>query len=245
MIRAVEASLRRLGTDYLDLYLLHTWDRITPVEEVVQTFDDLVRVGKIRYAGLSDVPAWYAARAQSIASVPFVTVQLPYSLVNRDIELEYVPMAQSLGMGLTAWSPLSGGLLTGKYSRSGSSSSGRLDGSPIAERDWQIISALRSVASSLDRPMAQVAINWAATQPAVSSVIVGASSPAQLLANLTALDFTIPSSLLRQLDEASAPPRPRPYSMFTPAYQSWIVSPGLVIGAEPPTFAPPVVNSAS
>ena len=154
-------------------------------------------------------------------------------------------MAQSLGMGLTAWSPVGGGLLTGKYSRSGSSSSGRLDGSPIAERDWQVISSLRSVASSLDRPMAQVAINWAATQPAVSSVIVGASSPAQLSGNLAALDFTIPSSLLEELEAASAPPRPRPYSMFTPAYQSWIVSPGLSIGDKPISFAPPVVNSAS
>lgn len=211
---------------------------------MVQTFDDLVRVGKIRYAGLSDVPAWYAARARSIASVPFVTAQLPYSLNARDIELEYVPMAQSLGMGLTAWSPLGGGSLTGKYSRSGGVS-GRLDGVAITERDWQVISSLQSVASELGRPMAQVAINWAATQPAVSSVVVGASSAAQLSDNLAALDFTIPAPLRSLLDDASAPPLPKPYSMFTPAHQSWIISPGLAVGDKPPpTFAPPILNRA-
>jgi aryl-alcohol dehydrogenase-like predicted oxidoreductase len=242
MIRALEDSLRRLGTDYLDLYLLHTWDRITPVEEVMQTFDDLVRMGKIRYAGLSDVPAWYAARAQSLGLTPLVTLQLPYSLITRDIEPEYVPMAQTLGMGLTAWSPVGGGLLTGKYVRSGSGS-GRLDGVAITDRDWQVISSLRAVADELGRPMAQVAINWAATQPAVSSVIVGASSPAQLDANLAALDFEIPPDARRRLDLASALVLPKPYTMFTPQYQSWIVSPGLGIGDKPSTYAPPVLNA--
>jgi aryl-alcohol dehydrogenase-like predicted oxidoreductase len=242
MIRALEDSLRRLGTDYLDLYLLHTWDRITPVDEVVQTFDDLVRAGKIRYAGLSDVPAWYAARAQSLGLTPLVTLQLPYSLITRDIEPEYVPMAQTLGMGLTAWSPVGGGLLTGKYVRSGSGS-GRLDGVAITDRDWQVISSLRAVADELGRPMAQVAINWAATQPAVSSVIVGASSPAQLDANLAALDFEIPPDARRRLDLASALVLPKPYTMFTPQYQSWIVSPGLGIGDKPSTYAPPVLNA--
>ena len=140
-MRAVEASLRRLGTDYIDLYLLHTWDRITPVEEVVHTFDDLVRAGKIRYAGLSDVPAWYAARAQSYAEAhalaPMINVQLPYSLVARGIEAEYVPMAQTLGMGLTAWSPIGGGLLSGKYRRGGDglSGTGRFDAPRAAGRE--------------------------------------------------------------------------------------------------------------
>ncbi|GAA3306237.1 aldo/keto reductase [Nonomuraea dietziae] len=109
MIRAVETSLRRLRTDYIDLFLLHTWDRITPVEEVMRTFDDLTRAGKIRYAGLSDVPSWYAARAQTLAEVhslvPVVSLQLPYSLIDRTIELEHVPMGQSLGLGITAWEP--------------------------------------------------------------------------------------------------------------------------------------------
>ncbi|PWR04781.1 aldo/keto reductase [Micromonospora acroterricola] len=256
IVRALDASLRRLGTDYIDLYLLHTWDRITPVEEVVQTFDDLVRVGKIRYAGLSDVPAWYAARAQSYAEAhglaPMITVQLPYSLVMRDIEAEYVSMAQTLGMGLTAWSPIGGGLLSGKYRRTGEgmSGTGRLTnpdapGREINPRDWQVIEALEGVAADLGRSMAQVAINWVATQPAVASVVIGASSPEQLDSNLAALDFEIPADARRRLEEAGAPHVGMPYGMFTPQYQSWVVSPGLGIGDKPAGYAPPVFNGAT
>ncbi|MEU8298708.1 aldo/keto reductase [Micromonospora sp. NPDC048909] len=254
MIRAVEASLRRLGTDYLDLYLLHTWDRITPVEEVVRTFDDLVRAGKIRYAGLSDVPAWYAARAQSLAEAhamaPMISLQLPYSLINRAIEAEYAPMAQSLGIGLTAWSPIGGGLLSGKYRRTGDgvAGEGRLGsggGQPVSDRDWQVIDALQGVADELGRSMAQVAINWVASQPGVGSVIIGASSAEQVDGNMAALDFEIPAQARRRLEEASAPALSAPYVMFTPAYQSWIVSPGLGIGDKPAGYAPPVFNGAA
>ncbi|MEU1686628.1 aldo/keto reductase [Micromonospora sp. NPDC005707] len=256
MIRAVEASLRRLGTDYLDLYLLHTWDRITPVEEVVRAFDDLVRAGKIRYAGLSDVPAWYAARAQSVAeahlSTPMINLQLPYSLLARGIEPEYVPMAQSLGMGLTAWSPLGGGLLSGKYRRAGDglAGAGRLAGAgghgrPVDDRDWRVIEALEKVAGELGRSMAQVALDWVATQPGVGSVIIGASSPEQVDGNLAALDFEIPAELRDRLDRASAVPPAGPYSMFTAEYQSWVVSPGLGIGDKPAGYAPPVFNSTA
>ncbi|WP_239127722.1 aldo/keto reductase [Asanoa siamensis] len=254
MIRAVEASLRRLGTDYLDLYLLHTWDRITPVEEVVHTFDDLVRAGKVRYAGLSDVPAWYAARAQTFAEAnaltPMVTVQLPYNLVARDIEAEFPAMAQTLGIGLTIWSPIAGGLLTGKYKRSGDglTGEGRLQAAggqrAVSAREWRVIEELEKVAAELGRPMAQVAVNWVATQPAVGSVIVGASSPAQLDGNLAALDFEIPADARKRLDAASAPALGMPYTMFTPAYQSWIVSPGLGIGDKPAGYAPPLWNAA-
>jgi aryl-alcohol dehydrogenase-like predicted oxidoreductase len=255
MVRALEDSLRRLDTDYLDLYLLHTWDRITPVEEVVRTFDDLVRAGKIRYAGLSDVPAWYAARAQTYAEAhgltPMVTVQLPYSLISRGIEPEFPPMAQTLGLGITAWSPIGGGLLTGKYRRTEQAvtGTGRLanpdtPGLKITERDWQVVDALDRVATDLGRSMAQVAINWVATQPAVASVVLGASSPAQLDSNLAALDFEIPADARRRLDEASAPQTGLPYPMFTPEYQSWIVSPGLGIGDKPAGYQPPVFNGA-
>ncbi|MFF0151622.1 aldo/keto reductase [Micromonospora sp. NPDC005203] len=256
LMRAVEGSLSRLGTDYIDLYLLHTWDRITPVEEVVHTLDDLVRAGKIRYAGLSDVPAWYAARAQSYAEAhglaPMINVQLPYSLVTRGIEAEFVSMAQSLGMGLTAWSPIGGGLLSGKYRRTGEgmSGTGRLTNPDAAGReinpgDWKVIEALESVAADLGRSMAQVAINWVATQPGVASVIVGASSPEQLASNVGALDFEIPADARRRLDEASAPDLGLPYGMFTPQYQSWVVSPGLGIGDKPAGYAPPVFNGAT
>jgi aryl-alcohol dehydrogenase-like predicted oxidoreductase len=255
IIRAVEASLRRLGTDYLDLYLLHTWDRITPVEEVVRTLDDLVRAGKIRHGGLSDVPAWYAARAQSYAEAhamsPLVTVQLPYSLVNRAIEPEFVSMAQTMGMGIMVWSPVAGGLLTGKYKRSagGLNGTGRLTGpeaggAPVTEHNWQVIDALESVATDLGRPMAQVAINWVATQPGVGSVVLGASSAAQVESNVAALGFEIPPHARRRLDEASATPPPAPYAMFTPEYQSWIVSPGLGIGDKPAGYHQPIFNGA-
>jgi aryl-alcohol dehydrogenase-like predicted oxidoreductase len=253
MVRALDDSLRRLGTDHLDLYLLHTWDRITPPEEVARTFDDLVRAGKIRYAGLSDVPAWYAARIQTYAEAqgltPMVTVQLPYSLIDRAIEPEFVPMAQTLGMGLTAWSPLGGGLLTGKYRRTadGVDGTGRLAGAgaPIGERDWRVVGELEKVAADLGRSMAQVALNWVVTRPAVASAIIGASSAEQLDGTLAALDFAIPADARRRLDDAAAWPLPKPYSMFTAQYQSWIVSPGLVIGDKPAGYAPPVLNSAA
>ncbi|GAB3864958.1 aldo/keto reductase [Micromonospora andamanensis] len=256
IMRAVEASLSRLGTDYIDLYLLHTWDRITPVEEVVHTLDDLVRAGKIRYAGLSDVPAWYAARAQSYAEAhglaPMINLQLPYSLVVRGIEAEYVAMAQTVGMGLTAWSPIASGLLSGKYRRTGDglSGTGRLTnpeagGRTVNPSEWQVIEALESVATELGRSMAQVAINWVATQPAVASVIIGASSAEQVGSNFEALDFEIPADARRRLDEASAPILGMPYGMFTPQYQSWVVSPGLGVGDKPAGYAPPVFNGAA
>jgi aryl-alcohol dehydrogenase-like predicted oxidoreductase len=255
IVRALDASLRRLGTDYIDLYLLHTWDRITPVEEVVQTFDDLVRAGKIRYAGLSDVPAWYAARAQTYAEAhamsPMVTAQLPYSLVTRAIEPEFVPMAQSLGIGLTAWSPLGGGVLTGKYRRSANGVAGEgrygnpdVPGLPVGDSDWKVIEALESVAADLGRSMAQVAINWVVTQPGVASVVIGASRAEQLDSNMAALDFEIPADARDRLNEAGAPQVAAPYSMFTPEYQSWIVSPGLGIGDKPAGYAPPVFNGS-
>ncbi|WIY06457.1 aldo/keto reductase [Amycolatopsis mongoliensis] len=244
LVRALEASLRRLGTDYVDLFLLHTWDRLTPVEEVVHTLDDLVRAGKIRYAGLSDVPAWYAARAQSIAEAhsltPMINLQLPYSLVQREIETEHVPMGRHLGLGVTAWSPLAGGFLTGKYRDGGA---GRLsDAQTWTERDWQLLKPLEEVAGKLGVTMAQVAINWVATQPGIASAIVGASSAEQLGKSMAALDFEIPLELRAQLDEASAVPPASVYRMFTAQYQNWIVTPDTKVGDKPDGYAPAVRN---
>jgi aryl-alcohol dehydrogenase-like predicted oxidoreductase len=181
-----------------------------------------------------------------------VTVQLPYSLAARGIEPEFIPMAQALGLGLTAWSPLAGGLLTGKYRRSpgGVTGDGRLGnpdvaGLPVTGQTWQVIEALESVAGELGKPMAQVALNWAATQPAVSSLVIGASGAGQLDGNLAALDFEIPADARQKLDEASAPAVPQLYQMFTPEYQSYVVSPGLGIGDKPASFARPVWNGAA
>jgi aryl-alcohol dehydrogenase-like predicted oxidoreductase len=161
-------------------------------------------------------------------------------------------MAQTLGMGLMPWSPIGGGLLTGKYRRTatGVTGDGRLanpdaPGRVITDHDWKVIEALESVADELGRPMAQVAVNWVVTQPAVSSVVIGASSPKQLDVNLGALEFEIPANARHRLDEATTPEIGALYSMFTPQYQSWIVSPGLGIGDKPASYAPPVFNGVA
>ena len=246
MIRALEASLRRLGTDYVDLFLLHTWDRLTPVDEVVRTLDALARAGKIRYAGLSDVPAWYAARAQSIAEAnsltPMVNLQLPYSLVQRQVETEHIPMGQELGLGVTAWSPLAGGFLTGKYRDGGSGRRSDPSAQTWTDHDWQVLKPLEEVACKLCVTMAQVAINWVATQPGIAAAIVGASSAGQLEASMAALDFEIPAELRTVLDEASALPPAAVYRMFTAQYQNWIVSPDTKVGDKPAGYAPAVRN---
>ncbi|KRE94961.1 aldo/keto reductase [Frateuria sp. Soil773] len=255
ILRAVEGSLRRLRTDYIDLYLLHTWDRVTPAEEVMRTLDDLVRAGKIRYAGLSDVPAWYAARAQTFAEAhalaPLVNLQLEYSLAERHIEHEFVPLATELGMGVTAWSPLAMGLLSGKYrpSEAGGEGEGRLAKVAAApgferftERNWRIVAALEQVAREAGKPMAQVALNWGANRPGIASVIVGATRLEQLDANLAALDFELPAELRARLDAASAPECPFPYYMFADAQQTRIHG-GVGVGDKPAGYAPPVFVS--
>jgi len=252
ILRAVEGSLRRLRTDYIDLYLLHTWDRLTPAEEVVRTLDDLVRAGKIRYAGLSDVPAWYASRAQTYAEAhaltPLVNMQLEYSLIERHIEHEFVPMAGELGMGITAWSPMGMGLLSGKYkpSEAGGAGEGRLakvSGVPgfdrFTERNWAIVATLEDVARKLGKPMAQVALNWVATQPGIASVIVGATKLAQLDDNLSALSFEIPAELRAQLNAVSALEATFPYWFFGDVQQSRLHG-GVSVGSKPASYSPPV-----
>ena len=253
MIRALEDSLRRLGADYVDLFLLHTWDRLTPVEEVMRTFDDLSRAGKIRYAGFSDVPSWYAAHGQTFAAAnsltPAINVQLPYSLAERAIEVEHVAMALTFGLGITAWSPLGGGFLSGKYrhGEQGLSGIGRLSipgasGLALTDRQWQLLKPLAVVADKLGVTMAQVAINWAATQPGIVSAIVGASTVGQLDATMAALDFELPAELRAELNAASAVPPESLYRMFTPGYQHPFVSPGIKVGDKPAGYVLPVQN---
>ncbi len=237
ILRAVEGSLKRLGTDYIDLYILHTWDRITPVEEVMRTLDDLVRSGKVRYVGLSDTPAWYAARAQTLAEwrgyEPLNSLQMEYSLVERNIEREFIPMGLELGIGITVWSPLASGLLSGKYKPSEGTvvGEGRLDimkdsqnsaFQKFTERNWRIVAELEKVAQEMGQSMAQVAVNWAANQPGIASVIIGATKLSQLEANLKALDFQIPTELNDRLETVSCPESQFPYSFFSPEHQSMI-----------------------
>ena len=227
---ALDASLKRLGMDYVDLYYLHAWDTITPVEEVVSTLTDLIRDGKIRYYGLSDTPAWYFTRAQTIAEkdglARCATLQLEYSLAERNIEREHIPAAQELGIGLCNWSPLAGGLLTGKYKREagGGSGEGRLTmPNPIfnkfTEHNWRVHDVLIDVAKKIGKSPAQVAINWAVTQPGVTSVILGATKTAQLADNVGSLEFSIPADQRKRLDEVGAPEAIHPYNFYKPGIQ--------------------------
>ena len=235
--RALNASLRRLQTDYIDLYWLHAWDTVTPVEEVVSTLNDLVRAGKIRYYGFSDTPAWYVARAQTLAEKEGkerpIALQLEYSLVERNIEREHIPAAQELGLAITPWSPLAGGFLTGKYKRDGDSGQGegRLDltrdiPNPgfqrFKEQNWKILDTLLDVAKQIERSPAQVALNWASTQPGITSLIIGASKTAQFEDNLRSAEFEIPVELRKRLDQVSAVEPGHPYGFFGPQMQGWV-----------------------
>jgi len=234
MYRALEGSLRRLGTDYIDLYWMHVWDTVTPIEEVIGSFDDLVASGKIRYYGFSDVPAWYVSRAQTLAELHFLErvagLQLEYSLVERNIEREHIPAARELGIGVCPWSPLASGFLAGKYTREGAGSSkgSRLDVlqasvNPVfhkfTERNWQILEVVQQVAKELGRSPAEVALNWVATQPGITSTIIGATRRKQLEANLAALALTIPVELRQRLDDVSRLDPAHPYMFFEEVLQ--------------------------
>jgi aryl-alcohol dehydrogenase-like predicted oxidoreductase len=253
--RALEGSLKRLQTDYIDLYWLHVWDTYTPVEEVVSTLNDLVRQGKIRHYGFSDTPAWYVARAQTIAEFQgkerVSALQLEYSLVERNIEREHIPVAQELGIAVLPWSPLAGGFLAGKYKRTGNTGVGdgrhevtKNSGNPafnkFTERNWQVLDALLSVAKQMNKPPAQVALNWAATQPGVTSTIIGATKLPQLDDNLAAIDFEIPAELRKQLDEASAIEAIHPYIFYGSNIHSMVTG-----GASVQAWAPARVTGGA
>ena len=254
ILRAVEGSLQRLGTDYIDVYMLHTWDQVTPAAEVMRTLDDLVRSGKVRYVALSDAPAWYIAQAQTLAQErhwePISTIQLEYSLAERNIEFEYTALAKNLGTGIMVWSPLASGLLSGKYkpSEQGGEGSGRLamladSGNPafnkFTEKNWAIVAELEAVAKQLNRSMAQVALNWVINRPAVASVIIGATKLHQLENNLGALAFEIPTELQQCLDEVSQPETRFPYTFFEPGLQG-MINGGATVGDKPRYYQQPV-----
>jgi len=213
MMQAVEASLKRLKTDYIDLYWLHNWDQLTPAEEVMRGFDDLVRAGKVLYVGISDAPAWWIAQANTLAQLrgwsPFVGLQIEYSLIERSVERELIPMAKALNIGVTAWSPLAGGVLTGKYHGKGSSEPGRLNNDmmkpfmPEKERTDRIVAAVKKVSGETDRSMAQVALAWLRYRPVPVILIIGARKLSQLQDNLASFELTLSAAQLKTLDEAS------------------------------------------
>jgi aryl-alcohol dehydrogenase-like predicted oxidoreductase len=230
MLSAVEGSLRRLSTDYLDLYILHLWDGITPAEEVMRGLDDLVSSGKVRYVALSDVTGWYAARAQTLAQwrgyEPLCALQLEYSLIERGLELEFPALCEELGMGILAWAPLCNGLLSGKHrpSAEGGLAAGRVETvnktgrfDRLTNRNWAIVAKLEEVAVKLGEPMARVAINWVANRRAVGSVLLGATKVEQIADTLHSLDFTIAADDLAELDRVSALPRIFPYRFLDAA----------------------------
>jgi aryl-alcohol dehydrogenase-like predicted oxidoreductase len=212
MMQSVEASLKRLRTDYIDLYWLHIWDRITPLDEVMRGFDDLVRQGKILHAGVSDIAAWAAARANTLAELrgwtPFVGLQIEYSLAERTVERELIPMAEALGLGVTAWGPLAGGVLTGKYQKGGGkdarySSEMMQPHMPAADRTEAAVRTVQAVAAEVGRSPAQVALAWLRQRPVPVIPIIGARRLVQLRDNLAALDLRLDEAQLHRLDEAS------------------------------------------
>ncbi|MEU3979382.1 aldo/keto reductase [Streptomyces sp. NPDC026672] len=212
IVQQLENSLRRLRTDYVDLYWLHNFDPVTPVEETLRALDDLVAAGKVRYIGFSDVPAWRTAEAATVAEfrgwAPIVGLQLEYSLLERTSEGELIPLAQAKGMGVLPWSPLKSGFLSGKYggSRTGpvDTARGALVGEP-SESDYVVIDALQEVAAEVGASAAAVALKWVTDRPGITSTLVGARRMAQWEANLEAFSVTLTDAQRERLDRVSAP----------------------------------------
>ena len=238
----LEGSLKRLRTDYVDLYWSHVWDQTTPPEEVLQTLTDAVRAGKILHYGFSNAPGWYVARIATLAQahgLPApIGLQYQYSLIDRGVELDIVPAGRELGLGLVSWSPLAAGLLTGKYGRDKLADAGRATGLPdkaaeadgesdgrlngdnpfggmlFTARNFDVVDALREVAAEAGRSMAEVALAWVAGRPGVSSVLIGASRAEQVTQNIAAMRVELTSDQRARLDRISAPPSLNPYFIF-------------------------------
>ncbi|CAA2141300.1 aldo/keto reductase [Methylobacterium bullatum] len=261
---AIDGSLRRLGTDYIDLYWLHVWDGITPAEELLETMVGLVRAGKVRYWGLSNTPAWYAAKLATLAAsrgLPGpIALQYFYSLVNREVEDEHIPLAAEFGMGMVPWSPLAYGLLTGKYDRATVEAAGplagglpkdaaqagearpaddkRLDGAnPFGDRlftprNWDIVEAVRRVADAIGQSPARVALAWVVGKPGVASTLMGVSRAAQVADNVASLGLVLEPQHRAALDAASMPAEPRLiYALAQPPLRQQVVFGGAQVHA--------------
>jgi aryl-alcohol dehydrogenase-like predicted oxidoreductase len=219
----VEQSLKRLGTDYIDLYQIHGADSVTPVEETLHALDTLVSQGKVRYIGCSNWYAWQLMKALGISAAKNLakldTLQAYYSIAGRDLEREIVPLLKDQGTGLLVWSPLAGGLLSGKYSRENQKPEDSRRSAfdfPLVdkERTWRILDVLRPIAKAHDTGVATIALAWVLAKPFVTSVIIGAKSSEQLKQNLAAIEVQLPEEETRQLDEVSALP---------PEYPGWMI----------------------
>ena len=222
ILHQAEESLRRLRTDYIDLYQIHVYDALTPLEETLYALDQLVSSGKVRYIGCSNLAAWHIMKALSISEIKgyskFVSLQAYYTIAGRDIEREIVPLLLSQKLGLMVWSPLAGGLLSGKYSRNTSPEEGRrinFDFPPVnREKAYDIIDVMQEMARARNVSVAQVALSWVLHQPAVSTVIIGAKNPQQLEDNLKATDLSLDAAELQKLDAVSK---------LSPEYPGWMI----------------------
>ncbi|GAA0803358.1 aldo/keto reductase [Spirilliplanes yamanashiensis] len=228
VVAAAEASLRRLGTDHIDLYQIHGWDAATDVAQVMRTLDDLVTSGKVRHIGVSNWAAWRIQQALACAREPFVSLQPLYNLLDRETEWELLPLARENGLGVLPWSPLRGGWLTGKYTRDMTSAPAgtRIDAAEAegwgerwaeyaTERTWTVLDALHAVAGEAGRPPAQVALNWLLQRDGVTAPIIGARNLEQLDANLAATDWDLDPALAERLTAASDQKLPYPHDLLT------------------------------
>ncbi|MDI2128081.1 aldo/keto reductase [Yinghuangia seranimata] len=204
---SLETSLKRLRTDYIDVYWVHIWDRQTPIEETMRALDDAVRAGKVLYVGISDAPAWVVSRANTLAEwrgwTPFAGLQVPYNLLNRDIERELLPMAFDFGMSVAAWGPLASGVLSGKFTRPGGAEAGtRVDPGTLGDRDHAAARAVQEVADELGVTASQVAIAWTRARSRAVHPIIGARTVEQLKDNLGAAELDLPAEAVARLDGA-------------------------------------------
>jgi aryl-alcohol dehydrogenase-like predicted oxidoreductase len=223
LIKAAEASLKRLGTDYLDLYFMHGYDALTPAEEVLGALDDLIRAGKVRYIGCSNFSGWHVMKALATSERSglgrYVSYQGYYSLIGRDYEWELMPLALEQGLGTMVWSPLGWGRLTGKIRRGQAVKDGRIAqggaaGGPMVEDEYlyRVVDALDIVAQETGKTLPQVALNWLLQRPTVSNIVVGARNEQQLRQNLGAIGWKLTADQIAQLDAAS---------QRTPIYPYW------------------------
>jgi aryl-alcohol dehydrogenase-like predicted oxidoreductase len=248
VIAQLEQTLRRLQTDYLDLYWLHNWDRNTPVEETMRVLDDLVRAGKVRYIGFSNTPAWVTAQAQTMAQLrgwtPLIALQVEYSLLARTVEGELAPLALDQGMALVPWSPLKNGFLSGKYRRGTevTDSARTVHVGMPSEADYAVIDVVAGIASEAGATSAAVALAWLRARPGTVVPIVGPRRLEHLEDNLAGLDVTLTPGQLRRLDEASAPALGYPAPMHG-ALRSMLQFAGTTVDGEPSAVYPPLLES--
>lgn len=218
LIQQCEASLRRLQTDYIDLYWLHVWDQTTPMEETMRALDTLVESGKVRYIGVSDTPAWKVVEAQMMARfrgwAPLIALQIEFSLLQRTVEAELMPMAREMGLGVTPWSPLKGGILSGKYKRANHGQHEAARGSwltnTLTEKTYDLLESMETIATALETTVAGVALSWIQGRSGVSSTIIGARTEEQLDDNLAALDVKLTPAQIEKLDALTKPQLPFP-----------------------------------